>query len=93
MILINIIFLKYVSFYFCYVSQTKIDSGFFLYEAEIKSKKEKKDQKANSCSRDAKVSRLGGMFLDINPDSSFYSSSSSSSSDEDFITYRKEKRV
>ena len=53
-------------------AKQRIDSGFFLYEAEIKSKKEKKDQKANSCIRDAKVSRLGDMFLDINPDSSIY---------------------
>ena len=74
-------------------AKQKIDNGFFLYEAEIKSKKEKKDQKANSCARDAKVSRLGDMFLDINPDSSFYLSSSSSSSDEDFITPRKKKKM
>ena len=74
-------------------AKQRIDSGFFLYEAEIKSKKEKKDQKANSCTRDAKVSRLGDMFLDINPDSSFYLSSSSSSSDEDFITHRKKKKM
>ena len=53
-------------------AKQKIDNGFFLYEAEIKSKKEKKDQKANSCTRDAKVSRLGDMFLDINPHSSIY---------------------
>ena len=74
-------------------AKQRIDSGFFLHEAEIKSKKEKKDQKAISCTRDAKVSRLGDMFVDINPDSSIYLSSSSSSSDEDFITHRKKKKM
>ena len=74
-------------------AKQKIDNGFFLYEAEIKSKKEKKDQKASSCARDAKVSRLGDMFLDMNLNTSICLSSSDSYSDVDFITYLKKKRV
>ena len=68
-------------------------SGFFLREAEIKSKKEKKDKKADQFTGDAKVSRLGDMFLDMNPNASICLSSSNSSSDEDFVTHHKKKRM
>ena len=41
----------------------------------------------------AKVSGLGDMFLDMNPDILSSSSSCNNSSDEDFVTHHKKKRM
>ena len=75
------------------IAKKKIDSGFFLHEAEIKIKKEKKDKKAEHFLGSAKVSGLGDMFMDLNPEVSNSSSSCENSSDEDFVTHYKKKRM
>ena len=75
------------------IAKQKIDSGFFLHEAEIKIKKEKKDKKAEHFLGSAKVSGLGDMFMDLNPEVSNSSSSCENSSDEDFVTHYKKKRM
>ena len=75
------------------IAKKKIDSGFFLHEAELKIKKEKKDKKAEHFLGTAKVSVLGDMFMDLNPEVSNSSSSCENSSDEDFVTHHKKKRM
>ena len=77
------------------IAKKKIDSGFFLHEAEIKIKKEKKDKKAEHFLDTAKVSVLGDMFMDLNPEVSNSSSSCDceNSSDEDFVTHYKKKKM
>ena len=75
------------------IAKKKIDSGFFLHEAEIKIKKEKKDKKAEHFLGSAKVSGLGDMFMDLNPEVSNSSSSCDNSSDEDFVTHYKKKKM
>ena len=74
-----------------YYSKTEIDSGFFLHEAELKIKKEKKDKKSDHYLGTAKVSGLADMFLDMNPDVKV--SSSNNSSDEHFVTHHKKERM
>ena len=75
------------------IAKKKIDSGFFLHEAEIKIKKEKKDKKAEHFLGSAKVSVFGDMFMDLNPEVSNSSSSCENSSDEDFVTHYKKKKM
>ena len=75
------------------IAKKKIDSGFFLHEAEIKIKKEKKDKKAEHFLGSAKVSGLGDMFMDLNPEVSNSSSCCENSSDKDFVTHHKKKRM
>ena len=82
-----------LSYFMFVIAKQKIDSGFFLHEAELKIKKEKKDKKAEHFLGTAKVSGLGDMFLDMNPDVINSSSSCDNSSDEDFVTHHKKKRM
>ena len=72
---------------FVILAKQKIDSGFFLHEAKLKIKREKKDKKADQFTGNAKVSRLGDMFLDMNPNALNSLSFKDSSSDEDFVTH------
>ena len=68
----------------------RIDSGFFLYQAELKKKKEKNDKKQLKEYSKSVVSGLGAMFeIDSNTEES---NLSSSCSDEDFnITHNRKK--
>ena len=75
------------------IAKKKIDSGFFLHEAELKIKKEKKDKKTEHFLGTAKVSVLGDMFMDLNPEVSDSLSSCENSSDEDFVTHYKKKKM
>ena len=64
---------------FCFIflsEKQRIDSGYYLYQAEVKSKKEKEALKAKKV-----YSNLGAMFA---VDKNFGSTENSSNSDEDF---------
>ena len=61
----------------------RIDSGYYLYQAEVKSKKEKEALKAKKV-----YSNLGAMFeVDIN----IGSTENSSNSDEDIVLHHAKK--
>ena len=69
----------------------RIDSGFFLHQAEVKKKKEKEDKWRKEEDKSKNVSiELGAMFEtdSFENESNF----SSNSSDEDFIYPQKKKR-
>ena len=61
---------------------------FFLHEAELKIKKEKKCAHSPGI---ANLSEIGDMFMNTYPELSY--SSSTNSSDEDFIIHHKKKRM
>ena len=73
-------------------AKQKIDSVFFLHEAELKLKKREEREKMYLFLGTAKVSELGDMFMDMNPEVVF-SSSSTNSGDEDFIIHYKKKTI
>ena len=53
----------------------------------------KKDKKTEHFLGTAKISVLGDMFMDLNPEVSDSLSSCENSSDEDFVTHHKKKRM
>jgi len=61
----------------------RIDSGYYLYQAEVKSKKEKEALKAKKI-----YSNLGAMFA---ADKNIGSTENSSNSDEDFVLHHAKK--
>ena len=61
----------------------RIDSGYYLYQAEVKSKKEKEALKAKKI-----YSNLGAMFA---ADNNIGSTENSSNSDEDFVLHHARK--
>ena len=68
--------------FFCFIflsEKQRIDSGYYLYQTEVKSKKEKEALKAKKV-----YSNLGAMFA---VDKKFGSTKNSSNSDEDFELY------
>ena len=68
----------------------RIDSGFFLYQAELKKKKEKKEKKKLKENSGSVITGLGAMFeTGSSTDESILSSSCS---DEDFNITQKRKR-
>ena len=72
-----------------YTEKERIDSGYYLYQAELK-KEEKKKQKKEKMATKNVSAELGAMF---ESDSSKNESSfSSDSSDEDFCLVQKRKR-
>jgi len=71
-----------VCFYFLSEKQ-RIDSGYYLYQAEVKSKKEKEALKAKKI-----YSNLGAMFA---ADKNIGSTENSSNSDEDFVLHHAKK--
>ena len=75
------------------IAKKKIDSGFFLHEAELEIKKEKKDKKTEHFLGIAKISVFGDMFMDLNPEVRDSLSSCENSSDEDFVTHHKKRRM
>ena len=81
----------YIYFSFCVVTEKeRIDSGYFLYQAELKKKKEKNDKKKLKENSKSVVTGLGAMFeTDSNTDES---NLSSSCSDEDFNITQNRKR-
>ena len=73
-----------------YTEKERIDSGYYLYQAELKKKEEKKKQKKEKIATKNVSAGLGAMF---ESDSSKNESSfSSDSSDEDFCLVQKRKR-
>ena len=82
---------KYTYFSFCVVTEKeRIDSGYFLYQAGLKKKKEKKDKEKTKEYSKSVDTGLGAMFeMDSNTDESNHSSSCS---DEDFSITQKRKR-
>ena len=71
----------------------RIDSGFFLYQAELKKKKEKKEKKKKKLKENSEsvITGLGAMFeTGSNTDESILSSSCS---DEDVNITQNRKRV
>ena len=90
----NILFQIYIYFSFfsfCVVTEKeRIDSGFFLYQAELKKKKEKKEKKKLKENSGSVITGLGAMFeTGSNTDESILSSSCS---DEDFNITQNRKR-
>ena len=71
-----------VCFHFLSEKQ-RIDSGYYLYQAEVKSKKEKEALKAKKI-----YSNLGAMFA---ADKNNGSTENSSNSDEDFVLHHAKK--
>ena len=73
-----------------YTEKERIDSGYYLYQAELKKKEEKKKQKKEKIATKNVSAGLGAM---CESDSSKNESSfSSDSSDEDFCLVQKRKR-
>ena len=72
-----------VCFYFFLSEKQRIDSGYYLYQAEVKSKKEKEALKAKKI-----YSNLGAMFA---ADKNIGSTENSSNSDEDFVLHHAKK--
>ena len=71
-------------FVFIFLSEKqRIDSGYYLYQAEVKSKKEKEALKAKKI-----YSNLGAMFA---ADKNIGSTENSSNSDEDFVLHHAKK--
>ena len=71
-------------FDFIFLSEKqRIDSGYYLYQAEVKSKKEKEALKAKKI-----YSNLGAMFA---ADKNNGSTENSSNSDEDFVLHHAKK--
>jgi len=81
----------YIYCFLClYTEKERIDSGYYLYQAELKKKEEKKKQKKEKIATKNVSAGLGAMF---ESDSSKNESSfSSDSSDEDFCLVQKRKR-
>ena len=78
-------------FSFCmHTEKERIDSGYFLYQAELKKKKEKKNKKKEKEYIKNVSAGLGAMFeMDSRTDESSFSSNCS---DEDFSITQKRKR-
>ena len=73
-----------------YTEKERIDSGYFLYQAELKKKKEKKNQKKEKEDIKSVSAEVGAMFE--NDSYTNESNFSSNSSDEDFIYPQKKNR-
>ena len=73
-----------------YTEKDRIDSGYYLYQAELKKKEEKKKQKKGKIATKNVSAGLGAMFESDSCKNE--SSRSSDSSDEDFCLVQKRKR-
>ena len=73
-----------------HTEKERIESGYILYQAELKKKKEKKNKKKEKEDIESVSAELGAMFeKDSCTDESSFSSNSS---DEDFSITQKRKR-
>ena len=81
----------YIYCFLClYTEKERIDSGYYLYQAELKKKEEKKKQKKENISAKNASAGLGAMFE--NDSCTNESSCPSDSNDEDFCPFQKRKR-
>ena len=82
---------KYIYIFLClYTEKERIDSGFYLHQAELKKKEEKKKQKKENIFAKNASAGLGAMFE--NDSCTNESSCPSDSNDEDFCPFQKRKR-
>ena len=80
----------HIYFLCLYTEKERIDSGFYLHQAELKKKEEKKKQKKENISAKNASAGLGAMFE--NDSCTNESSCPSDSNDADFCPFQKRKR-
>ena len=81
------------NFIFCCYSKTENWQWVLSAWSRTQNKEGEERQKTEHFLGTAKISVLGDMFMDLNPEVSNSSSSCENSSDEDFVTHHKKKRM